>query len=661
MELSRDSISAKRVAAYDSEMKSSTTWYLAACVAIAWAVTQSSEAVAQQAPGSTDDLVNAEQQAFQRAALAVGPSVVTIETIGGFDKLGEVRLNTGATTGTVIGKDGWIISSAFNLAGQPQAIFVTLDDGRRVPARRVATDNARKLVLLKAEATDLVPITGAAAEAIEVGRWAIAVGRTYNEAPNVSVGLVSALGRIGGLAIQTDTKVSPANYGGPLLDIRGDAMGVLVPMSPKTNAGGDELAGIEWYDSGIGFAVPIRDVIESARRLREGEDLFQGKMGLSFTGTGLLDESAEVETVHPLGPADEAGVKRGDVFVSINGEPVSGLRELKLNLAGLYAGEEVSFGVKRGDESLEVRMTLVAEPKPYEFAALGVLADRADDGRAQIREVFDGGPAAGRLEAGDVIEAIGGEDTESALAVQLAMQRQRVGDALKLRVKRGDQQIEVDITPTSIGSDLPAELKVPDLTSEDEPDDKLVGRWTGEVLEGQVSFWAYTPPAAAAGKAAGLIVWLAEGGEAILPAVRQECHARNIALLVPSPASDDWTAGDTDAVDAAISEVVERIPIDSRRVAVVASGTNAVLGLAVAEAEGSVVRGLVLDRPRLSKPPSAVSPERRLLYGLVDREDGRTAVVAKFLEAAKHPVTILPVPFEDGEALVRWVDWMGRL
>ena len=93
-------------------------------------------------------------------------------------------------------------------------------------------------------------------------RCASASGRSPSAAPskpsqpNVSVGIVSALDRIWGKAIQTDAKISPNNYGGPLVDIAGRVLGVLVPMSPD---GSGEVAGVEWYDSGIGFAVPLED------------------------------------------------------------------------------------------------------------------------------------------------------------------------------------------------------------------------------------------------------------------------------------------------------------------------------------------------------------------------------------------------------------------
>ena len=116
------------------------------------------------------------------------------------------------------------------------------------------------LVLLKVEAEPKLPVPESVPSAeMRVGQWALAVGRTFEASrPNVSVGIVSALGRIWGKAIQTDAKISPNNYGGPLVDISGRVLGVLVPMSPD---GSGEMAGVEWYDSGIGFAIPLEGVL----------------------------------------------------------------------------------------------------------------------------------------------------------------------------------------------------------------------------------------------------------------------------------------------------------------------------------------------------------------------------------------------------------------
>ena len=156
---------------------------------------------------------------------------------------------------------GYIVSSAFNFVQKPDSILVTLADGTRPPAKLVATDHSRMLVLLKVKSETALPVPEAVpANEMRVGQWAIAVGRTFEaDKPNVSVGIVSALDRVWGRAIQTDAKISPNNYGGPLVDISGRVLGVLVPLSPDATS---EVAGVEWYDSGIGFAVPLDHVLK---------------------------------------------------------------------------------------------------------------------------------------------------------------------------------------------------------------------------------------------------------------------------------------------------------------------------------------------------------------------------------------------------------------
>jgi serine protease Do len=226
-------------------------------------------------PAAADDTADEEQAAFAAAVDRVAPAVVQIETVGGLERVDGVLLGTGPTTGLAVDPGGYIISSAFNFIGKPASILVRLPDGARKPARLVATDHARMLVLLKIEAErPLLVCEIAPRRQMRVGQWTIAVGRTFQgDRPNMAVGILSALDRVWGRAIQTDAAVSPNNYGGPLVDVRGRVMGVLVPLSPQA-AG--EVAGMEWYDSGIGFAIPLEHIQQVLPRLKKGEDLYPG-------------------------------------------------------------------------------------------------------------------------------------------------------------------------------------------------------------------------------------------------------------------------------------------------------------------------------------------------------------------------------------------------
>ena len=166
----------------------------------------------------------AQEEAAIRAAVArVADSVVQIRTIGGLEEVDRTLLPDGPTTGLVISADGYIVSSAFNFVQQPASILVTFATGEQAPAELVAKDHSRMLVLLKAQGVSDLPVPEfVPVDEIRVGQWAIAVGRTFRaDRPNISVGIVSALDRMFGKVIQTDADVSTANYGGPLVDIRG--------------------------------------------------------------------------------------------------------------------------------------------------------------------------------------------------------------------------------------------------------------------------------------------------------------------------------------------------------------------------------------------------------------------------------------------------------
>src|SRR5437868_879731 len=156
-----------------------------------------------------DDLSSQEEQTIRAAVEKVAPSVVKIETIGGLERVGKVLVSTGPTTGLVVSDDGYVLSSSFNFIQQPSSILVTLPSGSRAPAKIVARDHSRMLVLLKVNTTEplVAPVAAPRGEAT-VGQWAIAVGRTYDQAePNVSVGVISATNRIWSKAIQTDAKI----------------------------------------------------------------------------------------------------------------------------------------------------------------------------------------------------------------------------------------------------------------------------------------------------------------------------------------------------------------------------------------------------------------------------------------------------------------------
>ena len=297
-----------------------------------------------------EDLEGLEEAAIRQAVATIAPSVVKIETLGGLERVGQVLVGTGPTTGLIVSADGYIISSAFNFIQQPTSILVSLPGGQRAAAKIVARDHSKMLVLLKVATTETLPVPAAVPRSeMAVGQWAIAIGRTYDQPlPNLSVGVLSALNRVWSRAIQTDAKISPANYGGPLIDIHGRVLGVLVPLSPQGQ--GSEVAGAEWYDSGIGFAVPLAEINTRLEALKAGKDQYAGLLGISLKPGDIYVLPAEIAASQPGSPAYKAGLKAADIIVEVDGEKIVRQAQLKHALGGRYAGDKVQVIVTRGKE-----------------------------------------------------------------------------------------------------------------------------------------------------------------------------------------------------------------------------------------------------------------------------------------------------------------------
>ena len=248
--------------------------------------------------------------------------------------------------------------------------------GKQAPAELVATDHSRMLVLLKVSGVADLPVPSyAPADEVVPGQWAVAMGRTFRaDRMNVSVGIVSAIGRMFGKVIQTDADVSTANYGGPLVDIRGRVLGIIVPMAPQQGA--SEVAGAEWYDSGIGFAVPLAPLAERIEQMKKGEDQRAGLLGIGMTTKNPHSSPAELAAVRPDSPAGKAGFKKGDRIVEINGKPIQTQTDMRFALGTVYGGDSVRVVAMRGDERLERTIKLVGEMPAFRHAFLGILPMR---------------------------------------------------------------------------------------------------------------------------------------------------------------------------------------------------------------------------------------------------------------------------------------------
>lgn len=287
--------------------------------------------------------------AFRLAVERIRPALVTIESFGGVSavqgRIGGIRKQgEGNTTGILISDQGHIVTSTFNFIQSPPVITVITSDGNRRVAKLLGRDETRKICLLKIDPFDEIALPEMAdADAVKVGQWSISVGVGYGDVnPAISTGIISAKNRIGGRAIQTDANISPANYGGPLLDIQGRLIGVCVPLNPQSQAIG---AGVEWYDSGIGFAIPLSEIRELIERLKKGENIYPAFLGIAMEpnteGDGIRIAEVVVDS-----PAATAALARADVILKINGTAVNDMMEFRRILNRFEAGSKIIIEIK---------------------------------------------------------------------------------------------------------------------------------------------------------------------------------------------------------------------------------------------------------------------------------------------------------------------------
>lgn len=646
------------------------------CAAIGWLASASS---AEETLGAR------EERAIQTALARVAPSVVRIETVGGLERVGQILVGSGPTTGLIVSADGLIVSSAFNFAQKPDSILVTLPDGKRQAAKLVATDHSRMLVLLKVQTEGELPLPEVAPLAsLRVGQWALAVGRTFDVAePNVSVGIVSALDRIWGKAVQTDAKVSPNNYGGPLVDVAGRVIGVLVPMSPQ---GSGEVAGVEWYDSGIGFAAPLETVMNVLPKWREGHNLDAGLLGVSMQGADIFSQPPVLAAVRASGPAYKAGLRAGDKIVEANHHPITRQAELKHQLGPRYAGEKVTIVATRGDERLEREIELTDKIEPYEYPFLGVLPKRPlateKSGGVVIRFVYPDSPAArAGLQAGDRIRSLNDKPVENIASVLERFQALVPDEKLKLEIERGGQASTLEATLGRLPETIPAELPPADDADKpnaDKPKDEIKrGVISVKVPEFEQDCVAYVPESYREAAPHGLVVWLhGPGGikeTELIELWKPVCEEHGLVLLAPKAADRDrWEPTEARFIRRAMDQMLKDYSIDRARVVVHGYQGGAAMAYLVGATSRDVVRAVAaIDAPLPRVPLGETDPVERLAFlaGYATKTETTAAVQAGIarLRALKFPVSELQLgeqarylTAEELDQLVRWIDSLDR-
>jgi len=627
------------------------------------------------------DLEQREQQALHAAASEVAPFVVKVETIGGAEKVGESLVSSAPTSGVILDPDGYIACSEYAFMQEPNAILVELPNGERKAAKIVSRDERLRLVLLKVEVDEsLSPVPIASADDVEVGQWAVTVGKTLpGDGFNMSVGIVSAKDRVWGKAFQIDANVSPANYGGALADIDGGVLGVRGGLSPNSDA---VTAGSEWYDSGIGFAVRLDRVLDNLDKWKAG-DLKRGLMGIAMKSENLYGAEAAIGVSRPKSPAREAGLQADDVIISANGIPVARYAQLKHILGPMLAGEVVELEIKRGEEILKKSVELTDKLVPYEHSFIGILPatpENDEPAGVRIRYVFADSPVAeAELLEGDMIVEVNGEPTTNEQALRQVLAATEPDQEIEIETVRGDEEpttatITLATVSESVPTDLPPRFSDEESDNEDLPP---LGKINVKLPEEANECLAYIPESYDPRFEHALVVLLPAPGEkkvdGLIRAWRDACDATRTVLLVPqAKAERGWAPDETQFIRKTIENLRKDYSIDGDRIVACGQGSSGSMAFLVGFEFRDLIRGIAtLDGAIPSSAPGIFNePLQRLSVWIAAAKEGRTSKRiesnVELLRKLKIPVTQTEstaeeIDDETRNAILGWIDTLDRI
>lgn len=446
-------------------------WLLISVVAIAFS-------------GQAEFTVQADDRAMTKvvraAASRVLESVVTIEVIGALNGEGEIRQDA-PTAGVVVDTEGHVVTSSQVTASTSATIIVIDGEGERYPAQVVGEDVTRGIVVLELGGSKRFPppITwradpSKASASLQrlIGQTMIAVSRYgADSSPMVSVGILSATGRLKGDAIQTDARVSPSFYGGPLLDIDGNVHGILIPSAGDAAAGGGQDP-TQWYDSGIAFATSIEAIVKRLDTLRSGVKIRAGLLGIVPAERDSSSSNTKVAAVRTRSPAEKAGIKVGDEIKRINDQSIRRTDDMRLALGRCDAGEEIRITFRRGNEEFSAKVELVDAIAPPKAQFLGAFvrekmpskeegsdtseeeAESGSDVELMVESVLKEGPADGTLQVGDRLLRMNDAEVSSLASMRRQLWLTEAGEGVELTILRESEELVRTVKPRDLAGSL---------------------------------------------------------------------------------------------------------------------------------------------------------------------------------------------------------------
>jgi len=374
----------------------------------------------------------------------------------------EEDVARGVGSGFIISSDGLVLTNAHVVAGADDVI-VTLNDRRELKAKVLGADKSSDVAVLKVEGSNLPRIAIGDSTRIRVGEWVIAIGSPFNLDNTVTAGIISAKSRDTGdylPLIQTDVAVNPGNSGGPLINMRGEVIGI-----------NSQIATLSGGYNGISFAVPIGEAMRVADQIRTTGKVTRGRIGVLIGEVSKdvaesigLDKArgAEVSQVEPGGPADKAGIRPGDIILKFNGHALDRSTDLTRQVGQAVVGSRATVTVWRKGAQVELPVVIgqfeeektastrrnvpkKSEPK-QPTNSLGLLvSDLPADVKKEMKveggvlvEQVDGAAARAGLQPGDVIFQVANVEVRNAKAFNEVVARLDPKRPVALLVRRDD-------------------------------------------------------------------------------------------------------------------------------------------------------------------------------------------------------------------------------